>query len=1035
MPLRPDEELVQHARALRGIARALVGAGNADDVAQEAAVQALQRPPAQVTTMFGWLSGVVRHRAQKHHRGEWRRKRREQVAGEHTAAAEPSPSPLNAAMHRETIARLDQALLGLPQPYQDTVLLRYYEGLLPLQIAERTATPIATVKSRLARGLAMLRERLDDEDRGRGSWRAAFAVAFGMPEAGVITWTTLGILLMTSKLMVAAAAVVLVGWWLWPAGDDVRPPAMAQQSVRDDAAAAASEQGDAPVAQREEVATIPPSDAPTTVAPADGVTITGRCVDEQGSPLAGVQADARTHHVDGSTNAHVATTSGQNGVFELVLAVTADETPDLRLSAPERSPLSGQLRYSKAGDRVDLGDLTVPLARHVRGLVVDRAGAPQAGVELAIRGISDGPRQLVRFLSYESKATTDDTGSFAFDAALPPMSHYVICGNRKILEPLPPVLRLGEGDLRREMRVVVGPPPPRCHGLVVREDGTPIAGVDVQLDENRTTTGADGRFDLEPQPSLGEGSRRLGAYAPGFQLADAEWTYGDQAQLRIVLRADVAIVLRVLDERTGLPVERFAARAMNPRSWSGNDQIPMGTHAGGSCLIPVMAGDKVVLVQPEDEQLCESCFHPVTVAQDTTTECTVVLGPRRERRVVVRCGGQPAPDVMMRLIDPGAFTVNPRTEVLALDAARISGPELTRELQQVTTDREGTATLRGPKGALALWLTGDGFAPCIVQPIRLDSTETLVVEMARGATLRGRLLPTEVAQELLADVAPRTNTEVKPFGIELLDERGEKLHRFFELPFPLAADGSFAITDLPAGGWHVRVGGLHHGFVAAQVTLRAGEVLDRDLDVSSLARTTVTLRCLVEGTPVAKTFVQVRGRHAPSSLGGRYRDTNEGRTDGEGRLRFTSCPGDFDASFEWRLPSGGKVQLTPHFAVACAGEQDVVLDVQLGALDLTVLHPNGSPAAGVELWEAERNTGERWTADEHGRVRVPTIVAASLTLEAMPRSLTTTGQRSAFAELSGWKTLQNQPVVVGTVTVAPGAAAPQTLTLPSSWDR
>lgn len=136
MTARPDDELVRHARSLRGLARALVGVQDADDVVQDAAVEVLRRPPRDGVSVFGWLAGVVRNRARRHHRATRRRATRERRAASTPDAV--TTAPLDAAVHRETVARLDAALLGLPQPYQDTLLWRYYEGLGPLEIAART---------------------------------------------------------------------------------------------------------------------------------------------------------------------------------------------------------------------------------------------------------------------------------------------------------------------------------------------------------------------------------------------------------------------------------------------------------------------------------------------------------------------------------------------------------------------------------------------------------------------------------------------------------------------------------------------------------------------------------------------------------------------------------------------------------------------------------------------------------------------------------------------------------------------------------
>ncbi|MEZ6038712.1 MAG: sigma-70 family RNA polymerase sigma factor [Planctomycetota bacterium] len=1037
MSLRPDEELVQHARALRGIARALVGAGNADDVAQEAALQALQRPPTQVTTMFGWLSGVVRHRAQKHHRGERRRKRREQLVGERAAEAEPAPSPLAATAHRETIARLDQALLGLPQPYQDTVLLRYYEGLLPQQIAERTATPVATVKSRLQRGLTMLRERLDDGDGERGSWRAAFAVAFGLPqEVGVATWTTLGILLMTSKLMVAAMAVVILALWLWPF-DDTAPPMSNVQAARDEQPAAAQAAADAAATapRREAVVDAPPT-ASVAIPPNDGVTFVGRCIDEQGAPLADVVIDARTRERNGGrSRAMVELRTGDDGTFSVTLPLAEFCYQQLTLHAADRCEVRGDRNQASAGERIDVGDLVVPLARHVRGVVVDAAGTPQPGLELHLERNRDFGQssQLFEVTGSTSRTTTGPDGTFVFAAALPPAAHFFVIGNRSLADSR---LDLREGPLQRDLRLVVGAPPPRCRGVVVRSDGSPIADADVQLDKDRARTGPDGRFDLEPYPDYGRADRRLRVSASGFQQSnEVIWKFADEAEVQVVLRPEIGVVLHVVDGRTSEPVERYRARAMHPSAWQQGKPSSDGPHPGGTCRIPALPGSIVVQVVPESPELFEAALTPLKVDETRDAECTVTLWPAQQRRLVVLAGGRPVADVDVQLLDPGPFTVDCGTEAAVLFQSEVSGLPLARILHRETTDEQGTIALRGPKGTLALRLRADGFAPLVVQPVRLDAAEDLVVELPRGATLRGRLVPERVAKQLIAGSAPTPNSRPDPFGIDLVRDGGERLHGFLEPVFALEPDGSFSIRGVPAGDWHVLVGTNKRGFAAAKVTLGEGEVVQREFDVTSLEPAAITLQMLIDGAPAADASLTVFGNHATDSFGVPSRTSAYGTTDTRGELQFQSRVGECSVFANWTSPSGVAMQLTQRFQVPRAGPQTVVLDLRVGGLDLTLLRPDGAPAAGVALREQGCPFGTRWTADDAGRVRVPRIVAGTLVLEARPRSLTTDEQVHEFARRNGGAALEQAYLTVGTITVNPGAAVPQTLTLPSSWDR
>ena len=69
----------------------------------------------------------------------------------HGARAEERTSPLG--------NRLEQLLSTLPEPQRAALVLRYQEGLMPEEIAATLASPLATVKSNLQRGLKLLRAK------------------------------------------------------------------------------------------------------------------------------------------------------------------------------------------------------------------------------------------------------------------------------------------------------------------------------------------------------------------------------------------------------------------------------------------------------------------------------------------------------------------------------------------------------------------------------------------------------------------------------------------------------------------------------------------------------------------------------------------------------------------------------------------------------------------------------------------------------------------------------------------------------------
>src|SRR5690606_25812636 len=125
------------------------------------------------------------------------------------------------------------AVRELPEAQRDAVLLRYFDDLPPRAIAERLGVPVATVKTRLKRGLAALRERLDAEHGDRRTWVAALLPIVDAVEAAP-TGAPAAIPAVGRAVAVrwAAAAVLLVAataaWLVWPE----RPADEAPSSAR-----------------------------------------------------------------------------------------------------------------------------------------------------------------------------------------------------------------------------------------------------------------------------------------------------------------------------------------------------------------------------------------------------------------------------------------------------------------------------------------------------------------------------------------------------------------------------------------------------------------------------------------------------------------------------------------------------------------------------------------------------------------------------------------------------------------------------------
>lgn len=175
---------LEHLDWVRRLARSLVrDTSLADDIAQETYLAALQRPAAAGGISKGWLARVANNALrQENRRNAIRRDHEERASANDDAAA------TDEVVERAQTQRLVvDAVFALDDPYQRVILLRYFEGLSPRRIASRQEIPVATVKTRLRRGLAQLRERLDKEHGGeRASWMSA-VTALGAPAGSLVS--------------------------------------------------------------------------------------------------------------------------------------------------------------------------------------------------------------------------------------------------------------------------------------------------------------------------------------------------------------------------------------------------------------------------------------------------------------------------------------------------------------------------------------------------------------------------------------------------------------------------------------------------------------------------------------------------------------------------------------------------------------------------------------------------------------------------------------------------------------------------------
>jgi RNA polymerase sigma-70 factor (ECF subfamily) len=200
---------------LRSLAARLAGGDGdaADDLVQETLHTAWERAPpeAALHSPRGWLATVLRNRLRMTRRSDARRAVRESHGA--TGPVEVR-TPIDELARLEVLGLVMDRLQALPELDRRIITLRFFDELDAPAIGVRLSLPSATVRSRLHRALARLR---DDLDAHHGGDRRRWALLLGIPLpapvkagslAGGITMT------ITAKLglTIAVAAVVFAGW-------------------------------------------------------------------------------------------------------------------------------------------------------------------------------------------------------------------------------------------------------------------------------------------------------------------------------------------------------------------------------------------------------------------------------------------------------------------------------------------------------------------------------------------------------------------------------------------------------------------------------------------------------------------------------------------------------------------------------------------------------------------------------------------------------------------------------------------------------
>lgn len=146
----------KYAPMVHGMLLARVGINDADDLVQEVFLHTMRKlPTLRDSAAFGpWLATITRNFA-----AQFLRDHRRQVNVAQDVIAKPTSGSERHAARGEAV-RVLEVIRGLPEAYQEPLILRLVEGLTGPQIATCTGLTAGSVRVNLHRGMNMLRNKL-----------------------------------------------------------------------------------------------------------------------------------------------------------------------------------------------------------------------------------------------------------------------------------------------------------------------------------------------------------------------------------------------------------------------------------------------------------------------------------------------------------------------------------------------------------------------------------------------------------------------------------------------------------------------------------------------------------------------------------------------------------------------------------------------------------------------------------------------------------------------------------------------------------
>lgn len=476
--------------------------------------------------------------------------------------------------------------------------------------------------------------------------------------------------------------------------------------------------------------------------------IRGTVVDESGQPISPFRVSARAPDTFGGRSEEIADASG---VFELPEIEAGHYTLDVR--APGRVRLSQPAVNVSSGAVTDVGSLVLKSGGSVVGHVVDKAGEPIAGAEVAGR---QGQRII---MGDESAAVSDAAGSFALNGfAAGPVQ---LSATHPLFAPATVSVAVdpAEGPTEATLMLSTGG---RIEGRLGKRDGTPVTTGRVNVMPVGGGGGlsllepdADGRFVAERVPPgrvrvtwlKGERGRFESAQMREVEVADGQTVTVE------LLAAEIRLSGRVT--RGGQPVPGIRVQL------SGQQSMRMmfvtdGRGRGGAGGAPEPG------VTREDGSYETTVDQPGTVRVSLASQDGRTTYPAREVQI---------PDVEAHVLDltlPGATV---RGSVVDPEGRPLEAQLMASEKD--TRGGPGASARSGPDGRFELGLEpGEWSLTARVQgysaaPLPLSVSESglddVRLVLSPGRPLRGRVVDASGRGVAGANVGVRAPGVLQPF--------------------------------------------------------------------------------------------------------------------------------------------------------------------------------------------------------------------------------------------------------------------------------